>query len=181
VLLRPIARPMFASWYVVEGLDALRHPAVHAVRARDSLAALEARARRWTSDTGSPWPAATDLSDQTLRRVVRVHAAAMLGVAGLLALGRAPRAHAAILAALTLPVVVANAPRGRALDNPPAAEPTERSARRRRFWTAVSMLGGALLAASDYEGRPGPRWRVRDAHARHVAVQQGIREATATA
>jgi hypothetical protein len=30
VLLRRLARPLFASWFVTEGLDVVRHPAAHA-------------------------------------------------------------------------------------------------------------------------------------------------------
>ena len=40
MLLRPFARPLFASWFVAEGIDALRHPAVHATAGREGLAAL---------------------------------------------------------------------------------------------------------------------------------------------
>ena len=37
MLLRHIARPLFASWFVSEGYDAARRPDVHAVRARATV------------------------------------------------------------------------------------------------------------------------------------------------
>ena len=83
-----------------------------------------------------------------------------------LAAGRAPRTAACALAALTVPVVLVNQPLGR------RGRP-DGTATRERFLRALSMLGGALLAAIDREGRPGLAWRVEhakvDRAARHAA------------
>ena len=43
MLLRRLARPLFASWFVTEGLDVVRHPAAHAADARGALTTLRAR------------------------------------------------------------------------------------------------------------------------------------------
>ena len=40
MLLRRIARPFFASWFVSEGLDVVRHPSAHADEARGALTTL---------------------------------------------------------------------------------------------------------------------------------------------
>ncbi|KGM13519.1 DoxX family membrane protein [Cellulomonas bogoriensis] len=154
MLVRRIARPLLATVFVAEGVDALRHPQLHVDRAEAAWNRLQERA---------PLPAPPDR--ETLRTVVRLHGAAMTGAAALLALGRAPRLSGLALAALTLPVAVMNQPfvarRG--------ADAADRRARRERFVRTLSMLGGALLAAVDTQGRPGLAWRVSHARPDHAA------------
>lgn len=181
MLLRPIARPLLASWFVVGGLDGLRRPNWHVAVMRDALAGYEARARRLSADRGKPWPV-SEVTDTQLTAVVRAHGVASLVAAGMFATGRAPRLSAAALAALAVPVVVVNAPiaRTRGTDAP-AREPHERELRRRQFWSGLTALGGALLAAADYEGRPGVRWRIGEARVRRSAVRDAVREVSAQA
>lgn len=140
MLVRRLARPMLASWYVHDGLDAVRTPAPHVAVARPV-------ADRVTTALGR-----APLPDRTLAWAVRAHGAAtMLAGAGL-ALGRAPRSSAAALAVLTLPLVVAQQP---------FASP--RKIDKERVGPFVHALGGtgaAILAAVDLEGRPGVAWRV---------------------
>lgn len=152
VLLRPIARPLFASWFVVEGVDAVRHPARHAAAAREGVDALRERAGEKLAGLDID----SSLTDRQLAMVVRAHGAATTVAAGFLALGKAPRTAGAALAALTVPLVVADLPTGRVRDEADAA-------RRRRFWTSLSALGGALLAAGDLAGRPSMAYRVQAA------------------
>ena len=50
MLLRRLARPLFASWFVTEGLDVVRHPAAHAADARGALTTLLTIAERAGTD-----------------------------------------------------------------------------------------------------------------------------------
>ena len=147
MLIRRIARSLFATWFVAEGWQVLRHPDPHADRARTTWSALGDK-------VGLP-PAP---AEPQMRRIAQAHGAAMAGAGVLLALGRAPRTAALALAALTAPLVVASAPvRGG----------TE--ADRATFWRLLSMLGGALLAGIDHEGRPSMAWRIE-----HAKVDRAI-------
>ncbi len=164
MLLRRIARPLFATWFVVEGLDVVRHPAAHAADARTALDAADTRLPAAVRGSGATRGVlGFDPTERQLRTAVQVHGAALAGAGLLLALGKAPRTAALALAALTAPLVVVNLP-----DKVHDRDPAARAARRTRLVRAVSALGGALLAAADYEGRPGLTWRVQAARARHA-------------
>lgn len=165
MLLRLFARPLFASWFVAEGMDALRHPSVHATAGREGLAALHGHVGRLPGVAQALDHALTSVSDRQLGLVVRAHGAATVVAAGALATGKAPRAAGCALAVLTVPVVVASLPSRRATT---AAE----AARRRKFWSSLSALGGALLAAGDLAGRPGIAWRVHAAREARAAAAE---------
>jgi len=154
VLLRRIARPLFATWFITEGLDVVRHPGVHAVDARGALARLERRL-----PTELP-----DVSDRQLSLAVQAHGAALAGAGALLAFGKAPRTAALALAVLTAPLVVVNLPDKDA----DRRDPVLRKARRERLVRALAFTGGAILAGADLEGRPGISWRIEQARARHA-------------
>lgn len=140
MLVRRLARPMLASWYVHDGLDALRSPGPHVATARPV-------ADRVTDALGRrPVP------DRTLTWAVRAHGAATVVAGAGLALGRAPRTSALALAALTAPLVVAQQP----LTSPRSVDPE----RVTPFVRALGALGAAVLTAVDLEGRPGVAWRV---------------------
>lgn len=151
MLLRRIARPLLASWFVTEGLDAARRPGAHVAFARPAVDALLEKS------SGVPRP-----SEGQLRTIIQVHGAAtaLAGVA--LALGKAPRTAALLLAALTLPIAAASMP-GRKGE----ASPEDRHERRQRFVRSLAFTGAALLAGVDTEGRPGVSWRI--SKARQVA------------
>jgi len=171
VLLRRIARPLFASWFVVEGLDALRHPAVHVEMARDGWRSLHSRTPA-ALHTALPVPVRTALEREPdarqLGMVVRAHGVALTGAALLLATGRSPRLAAFTLAALTAPLVVASLPDRRA----DGGDPVLRRQRRDRLVRSLTFTGGALLAAADLEGRPSLGWRVRHARAERATRHQ---------
>lgn len=158
VLLRRAARPMFATWFVSQGLDALRHPHGHARIVRDALDGLRSRLPDETR-VGGPVGEALEgrVSDEQLATVARVHGAALVVAAAALAVGRAPRTASLALAALTLPVVLVNLPLGAKRSEQEERERTERLVR------AVGFTGGALLSGADLEGRPGLGWRVHHA------------------
>jgi len=173
MLVRRVARPLLASWYVREGLDALRDPAPHAERARRAVALVADRV-----PPGTPLSTLREPSQRQLVTLVRAHAAATV-VAGLLVgLGRAPRTAALVLAALTLPTAVSNLP-DKAAD---AGDPVAKRERRDRLVRALAFTGAAVLAAADHEGRPGMAWRLEHAraerartHARVAAAKQRTR------
>lgn len=95
MIVRTLARWMFASWFVREGMSAMRAPAPHVVLARPLLGRLAAN---------NP-PSAAKLT-----KIVRLQGLVMAGAGGALALGIAPRLAALTLAATTLPTAIANAP-----------------------------------------------------------------------
>jgi uncharacterized membrane protein YphA (DoxX/SURF4 family) len=165
VLLRRIARPLFASWFVVEGVDAVRHPSSHAAAARLGLESVRDRAAKHERLAGAGRALDRPLTDRQLALAVQGHGAATVAAAGLLAIGKAPRAAGLALAVLTVPLVVANAPAGKASSDDAEA------ARRRRFWSALSGLGGALLAAADTAGQPGVAYRVHAAREARAAAK----------
>lgn len=153
MLLRRLARPLFASWFVAEGLDVVRHPAAHTADVRGALAMIQRR-------TGVELPA---LSDRQLTSAVQAHGVAIAGAGALLAAGRAPRTAALALAVLTAPLVVVNLPDKEA----DGRDKVLAKGRRERFVRALAFTGGAILVGVDREGRPGVSWRMHDAWDRH--------------
>lgn len=166
MLLRRIARPLFASWFVSEGYDATRHPEVHAERARAGLESLVRLVPRGA--LGGALDRYRQPTTAQLVTLVRAHGAATTAAGVLLAAGKAPRTAALALAALTAPLILANLP----LRDRPALSKEARSDRRDRLVRAVAFTGGALLAGADYEGRPGVAWRVAKAREEHASAAQ---------
>ncbi|GEL45118.1 hypothetical protein CHO01_02340 [Cellulomonas hominis] len=166
MLLRRIARPLFASWFLGEGVDALRHPAAHVAVARGAVDRLTAAVP--AGALGGALDAYRHPTDRQLTAVVRAHGGATALAAVLLATGRAPRTAALTLAALTLPLAAADGPASRK-ERARLGE-HDKKERRARFLRALSLSGGALIAAADTAGRPGVRWRVENARATKAAV-----------
>ncbi len=170
MLLRRIARPLFASWFVSQGVDALRHPSAHAQVVRDGVDGLRTRVPAAAHDR-VPAPVARvltgEVTDKELATLAQAHGAAMLVAGAMLAVGRAPRAAALALAGLTLPIVLVNLPVGAK----GSLSKDERRARSERFVRALSFTGGAVLAGVDLEGRPGVSWRVQHARTDRAALK----------
>ena len=170
MLLRRVARPLFASWFVTQGLDALRHPGTHAQVVRDGLDGLRTRVPA-SARSSAPAPVARvldgGLDDKQLATLAQAHGAAMLVAGAMLAVGRPPRTAALALAGLTVPLVLVNLPTGRK----DAGTPAERAERKERLVRALSFAGGAVLAGIDLEGRPGVSWRVQHARADRAALK----------
>ena len=164
MLLRRVARPLLASWFVSEGLDAARRPTVHVAFARPAVDELLAR----TTAVARP-------SDAQLRTIIQLHGAATAAAGVALALGKAPRSSALLLAALTLPVAAASMP-GR---KTPGMSVEVRRARWERFVRSLAFVGAALLAGVDTEGRPGVSWRLADARDRASAHAGAVAAAAA--
>ncbi|PJI95221.1 DoxX family membrane protein [Luteimicrobium subarcticum] len=160
MLLRHVARPLLAAPFVLDGLDAALRPARHVVAAEATVEKLSARV-----------PSVPPVSRRNLTLAVRVHGA-VTAVAGLaLAFHKSPRSAALLLAALTAPLAIA--------DEPFTGRPETRRDRAKPFVHDLGLLGAALLAAADTEGRPGVVWRVRSARVRRHAVHDAVAEATA--
>lgn len=151
MLVRRLARPMFAAWFAVEGWGAVQHPAPHVDRLRATWTDLARRVDL------PPVP-----GEDRLALAVRAHGAATIGAAAALALGRAPRTAALVLAALTLPLVLVDQPVRPAAPGHKVPGRPDRPAVE-RFARSLSMLGGALLVGLDHEGRPGLVWRIERA------------------
>jgi uncharacterized membrane protein YphA (DoxX/SURF4 family) len=177
MLLRRIARPLFASWFLSEGVDALRHPDAHVAVARGAVDRLTATVP--AGALGGALDAYRHPSDSQLTTVVRVHGGATALAAFLLATGRAPRAAALTLAALTLPLAAADAPASR--KERAHLSDHDKAERKSRFLRGLSMSGAALIAAADTAGRPGVRWRVEHARATRAATAKAAAAATTAA
>lgn len=155
-IVRRIARPMLAALFVVQGLDALRHPAAKVPTAAPFL------------DRFGPLLRLPD--DKEL--LVRGNGAAQLAGGILLASGRLPRLGALLIAGSLVPTTVA----GHAFWE--KSDPKERSQQRIQFLKNLGLLGGALIASVDTEGRPGLVWRAQ--HAGRTTKREAV-HAAATA
>jgi putative oxidoreductase len=144
-IVRRLARPLLAAPLIQSGLDAARHPGPQVELTRPLLQQISAPLR---------------LPDDPL--VVVRSAGAVTAVAGvLLALGKLPRLSALAIV-LAAPAVQTSQPFWKEKD------PELRRAQRTTFVKNLGLLGGALLAAVDTEGRPGLAWRGR--RAGHLAA-----------
>lgn len=135
---RHLTRPLFAAWFVVEGVDALRHPAGHAAVLRAAAQSLSRRVPQQQALRD-----AAQLDARTLHWAVRAHGAATVTAAACLAAGRAPRTAAAALALLTAPVALSHLARPTGVETP-----AQRALRRERLVRSTSFAAGAALAAT---------------------------------
>ena len=125
--LRPAARVLTGSTYVLLGFDALREPGGRVGQAAPVLATIRKVA---------PLPEDDEL-------VVRGNAAVMVAAGTLLALGIAPRLSALALACSLIPTTLAGHSYWAVED------PAVRKQQRIQFHKNMAMLGGLLLAVID--------------------------------
>jgi len=158
-LSRLIARPLLASGFVLGAVSALRHSQELAPKAASVADKIAPTAHK----AGVPLP-------QDAQTLVKINAAAQI-VGGLaLATGRAPRLGALVLAVTTIPATVVEHPFWS------ATSPDDQTSQRLHFVKNLSMIGGALIAAGDLEGKPGVAYRASHAtkaarrEAKHLAV-----------
>jgi putative oxidoreductase len=131
--LRPAARALTGSTYVLLGMDALRAPGARVEQAGPVLAAV----RKWV-----PLPDDDEL-------LVRGNAAVMVAAGALLVLGKAPRLSALALAGSLIPTTLAGHSYWEHED------PATRKVQRIQFHKNLAMIGGLLFAALDQpQGRP---------------------------
>jgi putative oxidoreductase len=125
--LRPAARVLTGSTYILLGLDAVRAPGKRVELASPVLSAIRARV---------PLPEDDEL-------LVRVNAGAQVAAGSMLALGLLPRLSAAVLAASLVPTTLAGHPYWTVED------PAERAQQRIHFHKNMALIGGLLLAVLD--------------------------------
>jgi uncharacterized membrane protein YphA (DoxX/SURF4 family) len=130
--LRPVARLLTGSTFVLLGFDAVREPGARVGQAAPVLAAVRQRV---------PLPADDEL-------VVRGNAAVQVLAGMLLAVGRIPRVSALALAGSLIPTTLA----GHAYWT--VEDPAARKLQRIQFHKNMAMIGGLLFAALD--GPPDP-------------------------
>ncbi len=138
-VVRRIARPMLATFFVANGLDALRHPAARAQAAAPMVKAL-----------AGP----LNIPDDP-EMMVRANGATMLAAGTMLGLGKFPRLAALALAGALVPSTYARHPFWAIED------PAEKARQKVHFLKNVGLLGGVLLASVDTAGQPGLAYRAR--------------------
>ncbi|MGC4153846.1 MAG: DoxX family protein [Propionicimonas sp.] len=147
-ILRAVARTMLASYFIVNGYKAMRHPEEFAEAAEPVAETLLPLANRTL-----PKQAAVYLPQDTTGLVKATGIAQFIG--GLsLATGIGRRAGAGLLAATMVPHVLASNPLQ-------AAAGADREARYALLSKNIALLGGVALAAMDTEGRPNLAWKAR--------------------
>lgn len=153
--LRRIARPLLASVFIADGVDAVRHPAPY-------VAGLEASRAQMNLATGGHAPA-------DLTPVVRACGAVSIVAGLMLAAGRAPRPAAFALAVAAAPLAAARNPK------PAANTPEARKAYTDVALRQAALLGGLLIAGADTAGKPSIGWRVAKAReAKAAAAREAI-------
>lgn len=164
-ILRSLARPMLASVFVYDGIDAVVDSKAHASRFLQVQPLLE--------KAGVP-PVIADDANMLAKLTGGVTCLSGLG----LAFGIAPRANALILTALNLPITLVNTvftiktyrntdmTAEEFINEDDSPETSLRRRNRNAVHTLLqgaSVAGGLLLAVFDREGRPSLSWRAQTA------------------
>lgn len=142
-LLRAAARTLLASFFVVNGADAIRKPQAHVAEVEPVVSQVLPIAQRVIPPT-----AAVYLPEEP-RTWARICGAAQFAGGIMLATGLGRRLGAAVLVGTMAVKVATTAPL-------PGRSESE------GFSRNVALLGGVLLAAQDTEGKPGLAWRIED-------------------
>lgn len=146
-LLRSTARTMLASYFIVSGVKAVRHPEALVPAAEPLVDTVVPQVQRFAPEqVGELVP--TDAATW-----IRINGVLEL-VGGLaLATGKGRRLGASLLALSLVPTTIGKYPFWRHSD------PDERAAAKEHFLKNVSLLGGVLIASRDTEGKPSLGWR----------------------
>ena len=139
-LVRRVARPMIAAIFIVQGLDAFRHPGALAKRSSPLL------------DNAIPLLGLPDDKEM----LVRANGVTQMVGGAMLAAGFLPRVGALAIASSLVPTTLAGHPFWKEED------PDRRKAQRVQFLKNMAMFGGVLLAAVDTAGKPGLAWRAQN-------------------
>lgn len=153
-VLRRFARPMLASVFIIDGLDAVKNPDAH----KEEMERFQPVIRKVSARLGlSGIP-------EDPRLLARITGAVTLVAALALATGKAPRLAAFTLAAVTAKKTVVRYPVWSA----------QGPLQRREFidgaLRSASLVGGLLIAGADTEGKPSIGWRVRHAREARAAA-----------
>lgn len=145
-LVRPIARPMLATIFIVQGTKSLRDPAP-----------LIPAATTFTERVGPTLERRVPGMPTDPKALVRINAGAQLGAGLALATGRFPRLASLVLLGTLVPTTWIAHPFWQIDD------PDDRKAQRIHAMKNAGLAGGLLLASVDTEGKPGLPWRARRA------------------
>jgi len=126
MFVRTVARPLLASWFIYAAVDAILDPQHHSAKSAPVI-------QPYLEEAGIP---------VTVPQLARAHGIATLCAATALAFSRSPRTAALALAGLATVTVVAGEPFWREDDE------AARAASRENFIKNISLLGGALIAAT---------------------------------
>jgi len=152
MFIRTVARPLLASWFVYAAVDAILDPSRHAAKSAPLV-------EPYLREAGV---------NVTVPQLARAHGALTLVAATALAFSRSPRTAALALAGLATVTVAVGEPFW--LEDDEAA----RAASRENFVKNISLLGGALIAATA-GGSGTQRRRVKARAKRRDAKARGVK------
>lgn len=135
---------MLASWFVVQGVNAIRKPERLVMEAEPIVAVVVPPLRAVLPATLS------DAIPSDTASLVRIQGVAQVLSGIALATGIGRRIGAGILSLTVVPQLLAAAPARH-----------ETSQTRDSFFARIALLGGVLLASQDTEGQPTLLWRAR--------------------
>jgi uncharacterized membrane protein YphA (DoxX/SURF4 family) len=133
---RRIARPLLASIFIAEGLEAIRNPAGH------------------DRGVGAESLALADAPDNTLT-FVRLNGVVQTAGGVLLAIGKFPRLSALALIGSIVPTTYAGQRFWEETDD------VKRAEQRMQLLKNLGLLGGLILVVVDTDGAPSVSWRTR--------------------
>jgi uncharacterized membrane protein YphA (DoxX/SURF4 family) len=147
-LLRAAARTMLAGYFVVNGVKALKDPTPYASDQERFASTVVPLARKV-----APADVATAIPEdaETLARIT-----GGLQVAGgtAMIIGKGRRLGAGLIALSMVPQLIGFSAKG--------LTPEQKALARDTLLKNIALLGGALIAVGDTEGRPGLAWRAHD-------------------
>ncbi|QDP97132.1 DoxX family membrane protein [Microlunatus elymi] len=157
-LVRAIGRTMLSSYFVLNGIRAVRNPSEFVADAEPLAERIVPTAKRFAPEQ------VAGLIPEDTATLVRLNGAAQVigGVA--LASGKGRRLGAGLLALSLIPATVARHPFWSRTDR------EEKTADRQQFVKNLSLLGGVIIASRDTEGKPGIVWRANEG--RELAVKR---------
>lgn len=146
-MIRPLARPLLASVFAVDGVQMLKDTSDHTAEAK----AIVGNVRRVLPPNVASFIPKDDVS------AVRVVAGTKIVGAALLGSSKAPRIGAGILAAVQVPTAITRNAFWSEKDK------AAKKAKQRGLITDLALLGGLAITAEDTAGKPGLKWRVQKA------------------
>ncbi|WP_062302705.1 DoxX family membrane protein [Demequina subtropica] len=160
-MLRALARPLLASWFVYGGVQSYLEP--------------EARAAR-VAPTVGPALEELGLEDVKTADLVKAHGIASIALASALALSRTPRTAALGLAGLAGVTTALSHPFWKEED------PAKRDEELEQFLKNLSLVGGVLLASTaGHSQRHIDRKKAKKAKAKEKAAAAKVKEKEAKA
>lgn len=153
MLIRRLARPLLASYFIIDGVD----------RFSDSKAAAQ------DAEEIAEWLSQRTSLPNDPELIVKALAGASVAGGVLLAAGRMPRPASVLLATTLVPGTYIHQ------DFWAESDPVRKAQKKSNFLRNASLLGGVVIAAVDTEGRPSLRLRATQGvtqtrrEARHAA------------